>query len=104
MHTQRSTLLNDAMSKGEPFAGLSTKIKRSIDKEINRQQRRFLKAVQRVYNMILEDFNSTFTVEEIPDPKRDLLRSQIQQFVDDAQALINGPLATELATAMADSE
>lgn len=54
--------------------------------------------------MILEDFNSTFTVEEVPDPKRDLLRSQIQQFVEHAQAKINGPLATELATAMADSE
>ena len=54
--------------------------------------------------MILEDFNSTFTVEEMPDPKRDALRSQIQTFVEDARSVINGPLATELATAMADSE
>ena len=104
MHTQRSTLLNDAMSKGEPFAAFGAEIKKSIERQIDIQQPRLLIGVQRVFNMILEDFSSTFTVEEIPDPKRDLLRSQIQQFVDDAQALINGPLATELATAMADSE
>ena len=92
------------MSKGEPFAAFGAEIKKSIERQIDIQQPRLLIGVQRVFNMILEDFSSTFTVEEIPDPKRDLLRSQIQQFVDDAQALINGPLATELATAMADSE
>lgn len=104
MHTQRSTLLNDAMSKGEPFASFSSKIRESIETEIDRQQPGVLEGVQRLFNMVLEDFKSTFTVEEIPDPKRDILRSQIQKFVDDAQSMINGPLATELATAMADSE
>lgn len=92
------------MSKGEPFAGLCPGIKKAIEEEIDRQQSGVLRGVQGVFNMVLEDFNSTFTVEEIPDPKRDLLRSQVQQFVDHAQAKINGPLATELATAMADSE
>ena len=92
------------MSKGVPFAGFCTNIKKAIEQEIDRQQPEVLRGVQGVFNMILEDFNSTFTVEEIPDPKRDVLRSQIQQFVDDAKSIINGPLATELATAMADSE
>lgn len=92
------------MSKGGPFAGFCPGIKKAIEEEIDRQQSVVLGGVQGVFNMVLEDFNSTFTVEEIPDPKRDLLRSQIQQFVDHAQAKINGPLATELATAMADSE
>lgn len=92
------------MSKGEPFASFYPGIKKSIEEEIDRRQPGFLSGVQGVFNMVLDDFNSTFTVEEIPDPKRDLLRSQIRQFVDHAQAKINGPLATELATAMADSE
>ena len=104
MHTQRCTLMNDAMSKGEPFAGFCPGIKNSIEKEIGRRQPEVLRSVQEVFNMILEDFNSTFVVEEIPDAKRDLFRSQIQQFVDLAQAKINGPLETELGTAMKDSE
>ena len=104
MHTQRCTLLNDAMRKGEPFAGFRTRIKKSIEREIDKHQPRFLRGVQRVFDMILEDFKSTFNVEEIPDPKRDVLISQIQQFVDHAQAVINGPLASELATAIANSE
>ena len=104
MHTQRSTLLNDAMSKGEPFAFFRTKIKNAIEKEIEFHQSELLRSVQRVFGMVLDDFNSTFAVEEMPDPKRDKLRSQICQFVDHAEAIINGPLAIELATAMADSE
>lgn len=92
------------MSKGEPFAGFCPGIKKSIENEIDRLQPEVLTGVQAVFNMILDDFNSTFTVEETADAKRDLLRSRIQQFVEHAEAKINGPLATELATAMADSE
>ena len=92
------------MSKGVTFAGFCSGINSSIEQEIDRRQPEFLSRVQAVFSMVLEDFNSTFIVEEIPDPKRDLLRSQIQQFVEHAEAKINGPLATELATAMADSE
>lgn len=103
-HTQRCTLLADAMRRGQPFAGFCTKIKESIEKEIDEHQPGFSRGVQMVFDMVLEDFNSTISVEEIPDPKRDILKSQIQQFVDHAQAVINGPLATELATAMADPE
>ena len=103
MHTQRCTLLKDAMSKGQPFV-FGPGIKKSVEEELDRRQPRILSGVQGIFDMVLADFNSTFIVEETPDPKRDLLRSQIQQFVDHARAKINGPLATELATAMADSE
>ncbi|KAM0805279.1 hypothetical protein BDR22DRAFT_969026 [Usnea florida] len=104
LHTQRCTLLNDAMSKGVPFAGFCPGIKSSIEQEIDRRQQELLSGVQAVFNMVLEDFNSAFTVEEVPNPKRDLLRSQVQRFVEYAEARINGPLANELATAMMDSE
>ena len=99
MHTQRCTLLNDAVSRGDPFAGFGKDIKESIEKEIEIQQPVLLKNVQEIFSMILEDFNSTFVVEEIPNPMRDVLRSQIRKFADDAQATINGPLAIELAIA-----
>ena len=92
------------MSKGVPFAGFCPGIKTSIEQEIDRLQPEVLSCVQAIFNMVLDDFNSTFTVEENPDPERDILRSRIQRFVEHAEARINGPLATELATAMMDSE
>ena len=92
------------MSKGVPFAGFCPGIKSSIEQEIDRRQQELLSGVQAIFSMVLDDFNSAFTVEEVPDPKRDLLRSQVQRFVEHAEARINGPLATELATAMMDSE
>ena len=92
------------MSRGEHFAGLRAYIKDSFEKKMKKYHSDVLQGVQKVFNMIVEDFTSNFAVEETPDPKRDLLRSEIQEFVDYAQAIINGPLATELATAMADSE
>ena len=92
------------MSKGVPFAGFCSGIKSSIEQEIDGRQPELLSGVEAIFTMILDDFNSAFTVEEVPDPKRDLLRSQVQQFVEHAEARINGPLATELATAMMDSE
>ena len=92
------------MSKGVPFAGFWPGIQSSIEQEIDRRQLELLSGVQAIFNMVLDDFNSTFTVEEVPDPKRDLLRSQVQRFVEHAEATVNGPLATELAIAMMDSE
>ena len=92
------------MSKGVPFAGFCPGIKSSIEQEIDRREPEVLSGVQAIFNMVLDDFNSAFTVEEVPDPKRDVLRSQVQRFVEHAEATINGPLATELATAMMDSE
>ena len=92
------------MSKGVPFAGFCPGVKSSIEQEIDRRQPELLSGVQAIFNMVLDDFDSAFTVEEKLDPKRDLLRSQVQQFVEHAEARINGPLATELATAIMDSE
>ena len=100
MHTQRCTLLNEAVSTGKPFAGFGKEIQKSIEKEIEIFQPVLLSDVQEIFSMILEDFNSTFVVEEIPNPMRDLLRCQIRKFADEAQATINGPLQIELATAM----
>ena len=92
------------MSKGLPFAGFCPGLKSTIEQEIDTRQPELLSGVQAVFKMLLDDFNSTFTVGELPDPNRDLLRSQVQRFVKHAEARINGPLATELATAMMDSE
>lgn len=92
------------MSKGVPFAGFCPGIKSTIEQEIDERHPEVLSCVQAVFSMVLDDFNSTFTIEEVPDPKRDLLRSQNQRFVEHAEARINGSLATELATAMINSE
>lgn len=104
LHTIRSTLLKDAISKGEPFNTICPGIKGAIEGEIEKRQPSFMKDVQAIFEGVIADFKSLFIIEEKPDPSRDILRSQIEEFVHQAHAKINGPIATELGTAMSDSK
>lgn len=64
---------------------------------------KLVKRVKTVFGEIVKSFDHLFVVEEIDNPKRNLLRLQIQKFVSAANAQINGALAQELATATKDS-
>lgn len=104
LHTIRSTLLKDAMSKGEPYNTMCPNIGEAILGEIDQQQPKLLAGAQTVFDDIIDDFKSLFIVEERPDPSRDSFKYEVQEFVRYAYEIINGPITRELAVAMAESE
>ena len=52
-----------------------------------------------IFDAVLEDFDRRFTVEEVHNPARDVLRQQMQVYVKEAKAKIDGPIAGGLARA-----
>lgn len=104
MHTQRCTLLEDTISKGEPFCKITPGIKKAIEDEIDKRHADLLANIQGVFDIVIDDFDSLFVVDEEPNLQRDQFRQKVQQFVELAHAKMNGPVETELATAMKGSE
>lgn len=71
-----------------------------METEIDTRHATLLKNVQNVFDMVLADFDEMFVVEELPDPKRDAMARQIQDFVVKANQKLDGPVETEWAKAM----
>lgn len=66
---------------------------------LEKQQLGLVQSVQKIFYKMVQDFDSMFVMEELPSPKRDTLRQEIQRFVSDAKAEINGPIEAEFAKA-----
>lgn len=98
-YSVQCTLLEDAISKGVQFSKINPGIQTSFDDELEKQQPKFVVGVQKVFDKVLQDFDSMFVVEELPNPKRDALRYEVQRFVKNAQAEMNGPIEIEFAKA-----
>ena len=95
----RKTLLKDSFDRGEPFAEMSTGVKTSFEAGLEKETSQLVQNQTRVFNMILSDFDLIFTVEELPDPRRDVLRDQLKEFVERSRAKIEGDIASEFARA-----
>lgn len=87
------------MERGEPFAKIVPGFQKAFEDGLKRLQSGLVESVQEVFAMVLTDFDLMFVVEELPDPKKDILRDQIKDFVCRAKAKVNGPIATEFAIA-----
>lgn len=103
LHTARCTLLEDAISKGEQFSNINPGIKKTVDNALEKQQPKFVDNVQKIFDKVVQDFDSMFVVEELPNPDRDVLRQEVQRFVRHANAQIDGPIEGEFAKATKDS-
>lgn len=103
LHTAQCTLLENAISKDEQFSQINPGIKTSFDDALEKQQPKLIDNVQNIFNRVVPDFDSMFVVEELPNPKRDALRQEVQRFVSHARAQIDGPIEVEFAKATTDS-
>ena len=103
-NSNRLTLLRHTISRGAPFANMGAGVKAAIEGKIDDLRSQLLESVEKVFDMVLEDFDTMFVVEEVPNPQRDILRQQINEFVGRARAKIDGPIAQEFATAIKDSD
>lgn len=74
-------------------------IKHAIEGELLKRQPIPLKNIQTVFDVILGNFDTTFVVEGIHDPKKDVLRLVIQEFVAFARTEIKGAITKEYDTA-----
>lgn len=101
--TARNTLMEDALSKGEQFSRIRSGIEEIFEQELDAQQPKLTALVQEVFHKVIEDFDLMFVVEELPDAQRDILRGQVQRFVDKAKSTIDGRVAVEFAKATMDS-
>ena len=99
LHTARCTLVEDALSKGVQFSKINPGIQKSIENALEKQQPQFVEDVQKIFDKVVQDFDSMFVVEELPNPKRNALRLDVQRFVSEANALIDGPIEVEFAKA-----
>ena len=92
-------MLEDAISKGEQFSKILPGIEESFENELEKQQPTLVENVQQIFRKVVQDFDSMFVVEELPNPKRDALRQEVQRFVSRAKARIDGRIEFELAKA-----
>ena len=96
-------MLEDAISKGEQLSNINPGIKKTIENALDKQHLKFVENVQKIFDKVVQDFDSMFVVEELPDPDRDTLRQEVQRFVKDADAQIDGKIEIEFAQATKDS-
>ncbi len=87
------------MEKGEPFSKICSGIKESIEQSLDEQRPILLKTAKSIFDKILKDFDLMFVVEELPDPRRNILRRQVQQFVLSANEKYHGTIVNEFAKA-----
>ena len=99
----RCTLLEHAISEGLPFAAMRPGVEDMMKRGLLECQEALSESVKIVFENVLKDFDRMFVVEEVPNPKRDVLREQVNVFVNGAKAKINGPIEMELATAVNES-
>ena len=95
----KRTLLKHAIDHGEPYTKLCERVKNAIESELQIKRTALLLNVQDVFDSVINDFDEMFVVEEIPDPRRDALCQQIQEFVLQAKTRLDGPIAREFAAA-----
>jgi len=99
MVKERKRLIKEAMDRGEPFSKICSDIKESMEERLDKQRSLLLNGVKVVFEKILKDFDLMFVVEEVPNPKRDVLRRQVQQFVQHANEKYDGTIIKEFAIA-----
>ncbi len=87
------------MKHGEPFAMIVTGFQKAIEDGLEKLEPKLVENVKEVFDMVLMDFDRMFVVEELPDPKRDVLKGQVKDFVCYARAKVDGQIATEYALA-----
>lgn len=96
---RRKTLLEDSMARGEPFAKILPGVKQTFEKGFMKLQPELVQSLKDVFDTVISDFDLIFVVEELPDPRRDILRGELQDFVEEARAKIHGEIAMEFARA-----
>ena len=95
----KRVLLEQAFRDGVPYVKMCDSVKDTVVFALFDQQTTLLQNVQDVFDSVVKDFDEMFVVEEIPDPKRNALCQQIQEFVVEANAILNGPIESEFAAA-----
>ena len=96
-------MLEDALSKGVQFSKINPGIQKAIENALENQQPKLVENVQKIFDKVVQDFDSMFVVEELPNPQRDALRVDVQRFVSQANAQIEGPIEVEFAKVTKDS-
>ena len=99
MVKRRKQIIREAMEKGEPFSKICSGIKESIEQSLDEQRPILLKTAKSIFDKILKDFDLMFVVEDLPDPRRNVLRRQVQQFVLSANEKYHGTIVNEFAKA-----
>ncbi|KAL9585820.1 MAG: hypothetical protein Q9212_001298 [Teloschistes hypoglaucus] len=102
-HPRRVARLHSAIKHGEPFVTMEPGVRSSIKSELDIRYGKLVKKVNTVFDVVLADFDSMFVVEERPDVARNMLRSEIRDFVKKAHDTMNGTMETELARAINES-
>ncbi len=92
-------MLKDSIKRGEPFAKIMPGIERTIDDGLKKIEPELIDSVQEVFEMVITDFDRMFVVDLLPDPKRDVLKDQVKDFVCHARAKVDNKIATEYALA-----
>lgn len=95
----KRALLEQAIRDGAPYSKLCDQVKDAVELALLDQQATLLQNVQDIFDTVVRDFDQMFVVEEIPDARRDTLCKQIQEFVMQANARLNGPIEREFAAA-----
>ena len=75
------------------LTGVKTSFKAGLENEIPE----LIRNLTQVFDIILSDFDLMFTVEELADPRRDVLRDQLKEFVEQSRAKIEGDIASDFA-------
>ncbi|KAL6720207.1 hypothetical protein ACLMJK_002128 [Lecanora helva] len=96
---QQRALLHDSFIRGEQYAEILPGVKQKFFTGLENLQTELLKNLNAIFDMVLADFDLLFEVEELPDPKRDVLRGEIRAFVEKARGKINGDITMEFARA-----
>lgn len=83
---------------------METGLKKEVEDEMDSRAQKLVDKVQDVFNRVLVDFDSMFSIQERPNVERERLRGAIDDFANKADAILQGPMEEELSRAIADSD
>jgi len=97
-------MIEKQIMSGDPFHAIYNGVKEAFEGHLFTQHPVLLKAVEDVFDRVLEDFGRQFPVREVRSPNADKLRASLRKFSRVASARINGPMRQNLANAKALTE
>ena len=92
-----------AMSTGEVYKNLQTKIVEFFESFLQEFKLSLIMRTDSIENAILDDFDLTFTIEEVPNPARDKLRGEVEDFNNRALVQLRGPIREKLRSSLEQS-
>ena len=89
---KRREIIETVITKGYAYRSIFLRVEEEVRKAVAKLTENRSNQLERIFNGLLEDFDTSFTVQEVDDPKRSQLIAQISEFIEETKTSSDGPI------------